>query len=102
MNFNQDGHKDKWTPILGNPIDREGDVIYRVGISPKTSKPVLSAHAINTGRWALGCVGLLAGFIVAIASGIVLGFIKKDADMSRFILTFLGISLFLALLKGCH
>jgi hypothetical protein len=76
-----------WIELTGNPIDRECDVMYRVATSPKgdNAHTFLSAHVVNTDRWALGCVGLLAGFIVAIASGIVLGFIKVEPILRMFI-----------------
>lgn len=75
--INRESLPKEWITISGNPIDREGDVIYRMGASPnsKSSKVLLSTHVINTDRWLLGCAGLVAGAIVTLATGIVLGFI---------------------------
>lgn len=69
---------DDWNNIVGNPIDREGDVIYRIGVSSKSSssQTIFSAHVINTDRWSLGCLGLLFGTIGTIVAGIILGFIE--------------------------
>ncbi len=76
-----------WVTIIGSPIDREGDVIYKMGVSPsaKNSNTLFSAHVINTDRWLLGCVGLVAGAVVTIASGIALGFIKIEPILRIFI-----------------
>ncbi len=73
-----------WNSIIGNRIDREGDVIYKLGVSSKSSsaQTIFSAHASNKDRWSMGCAGLIVGgvvtFIVTIASGILLGILEID------------------------
>ena len=76
--INREALPSEWIIISGNPIDREGDVIYRLGASPnsKDSMVLLSAHVMNTDRWMLGCAGLVIGAILTIATGIILGFIQ--------------------------
>lgn len=66
--------------IVGDVINKEGDVEYRIAVSgyPNAGITIFTAHAINTDRFALGCIGVISGAIVAIASGIILGFIKID------------------------
>jgi len=70
-----------WNEITGNPIDREGDVIHKIGTSPKSAvaATIFSTHVINTDRWLLGCIGLIIGglisFVVTIVAGVILGFI---------------------------
>ncbi len=73
-----------WNDIIGNPIDREGNVIYKLGGSSKSSnaQTIFSAHASNKDRWSIGCAGLIIGgvvtFIVTVASGIMLGILEID------------------------
>jgi hypothetical protein len=73
-----------WNNIVGNPIDREGDVIYKLGGSSKSSsaQTIFSAHASNKDRWSIGCAGLIIGgvvtFIITVASGIILGILEID------------------------
>jgi hypothetical protein len=77
--------------IIGNPISGEGDIEYKVGFwdSPDSAVTVMTAKAVNTDRWLLGCVGLVVGaiatFIITVASGIVLGFIKVEPILRMFI-----------------
>jgi hypothetical protein len=81
----------EWLTLTGNPIDREGDVIYSFGLSAKSaiSSVIFSAHVINKDRWLLGCGGLVIGailtIITTIISGIVLGFIKIEPILKMFI-----------------
>lgn len=67
-----------WIPILGNPIEREGDVIYSVGSSygGKNTVPLFTAHVINTDRWSLGCIGFILGTISSVIAGIIIAFIN--------------------------
>jgi hypothetical protein len=75
---------ENWNEVTGNPIDREGDVIYRLGVSPNapSAQTIFSAHAINKDRWTLGCVGLIVGGVVTlictVLGGILLGFLQID------------------------
>ncbi len=61
----------------GRIVDGEGDIRYSVGLLPShDTHVVVTAKAINTDRWSLGCVGFLLGIIGTISAGIILGFIQ--------------------------
>lgn len=68
----------KWITVIGNPIDHEGDVIYRLGFSSnsKGSQTIVTGHATNTDRWLLALLGFFLGAIFSIFTGILLGFIQ--------------------------
>ena len=74
--------KEGWQIVLGNVIDREGDVIYKIGAGvPKSinAKTIFSTSVINKDRWFVGCAGLLIGAILATLSSIIAGlFSVKD------------------------
>jgi hypothetical protein len=74
--------KKGWQIVSGNIIDREGDVIYKVGIGNAKSvnaKTIFSTSVINKDRWFVGCAGLIAGAVLATLGSIVAGlFSLKD------------------------
>ena len=65
--------------VIGGIINSEGDIEYSIGSLhsvPGTDRfTVFTAQVINKDRWVLGCVGVVIGAIVTIATGIGLGFI---------------------------
>ncbi len=79
----------------GNVIPRECDVEYFLAF-PNERKfiagntiTLMTTNVTNTDRWSLGCAGLIIGavitFVITIASGIVLGFIKVEPILRMFI-----------------
>lgn len=56
----------KWIKRNGFTIDREGDVIYKIGLSSKSvyAETIISAHAINTDTWIPSIIAFLIGLFV--------------------------------------
>jgi len=63
-----------WIIVIGCPIDREGDIIYRIGVSSKSicAEPIILGYVINTDRWLLGLIGFIIGIIGTIGAQFVL------------------------------
>jgi hypothetical protein len=59
-----------WNTIIGCPIDREGDIIYRIGVSSKPicDEPIILGYVINTDRWLLGVWGFILGILGTIGA----------------------------------
>ena len=70
----------KTITFIGNPIDREGDVRYRLGFSEVANNAytIVSAHASNKDRWFPACAGLVVGGIITFAVSLALGILEID------------------------